>query len=167
MSWPLNPICSARIAEGFDDIATEQIIEENDDVLYDSWDHDVYNCILDLDALPLVDDNGNEIRIYNGEGEHVSHRLAVMDLSQPTCGVLLNLSTCEALFNLDPSMLDDGEPPIHLSIYPQAYLQSVGHVQANGILLDFQRIVNQLNAEITHPAEESNDNEDNEHDQNP
>ncbi|KAF9515149.1 hypothetical protein BS47DRAFT_1391881 [Hydnum rufescens UP504] len=167
LSFALASDLRAQIAERFDNIPTEQIIAENQDLLYDSWDPDLRNRIRDLDALPLVDEDGNEVRIYDEEGCRVLRRFAVVDVNQPACGVLLNLSTCEALFNLDPSQLDDGECPIHLSLYPQAYLRSVGHAQANGILPDFQVIVNRLNDEITRPdrADDQSDDDDEEWDE--
>ncbi|KAF9511314.1 hypothetical protein BS47DRAFT_1363928 [Hydnum rufescens UP504] len=86
---PDAPDACAQITQQFDNIPMEQITAENQDLVYDSWDPDICNHIPNLDALPLVDEDGNEVQIYNED----------------------------ALFNIDPLQLDDGECPIHLSLY--------------------------------------------------
>lgn len=156
----IHPL-SARTVEDFEIIPTEEIEGENE-ALYDSWDEDLRNRIDSLEDFPLLDENGNEKRVYDPNGKRVLRRYPLINYTKPPCGVLLNLLTCEALFVLDPSMLDDGQEPIRVSLYPQAYLRKIGHMQASSILPDFQEIVDKINKKVTRERNDEDENEDDE-----
>ncbi|KAF9518846.1 hypothetical protein BS47DRAFT_1358506, partial [Hydnum rufescens UP504] len=159
MSFALASDISAQIAQGFEDIPAATIRGQHD-VLYDSWDADLRVEIEDLEGLPLLDDSEKEIRIYNQEGNRVPRREPLFYGDEAPCGVLLNLATCEALFVLEPSMIDEGEEHVYVSVYPQAYLRHIGHMRANCVMRDFRAVIKRINNTITHPEGESDDSDD-------
>jgi len=147
----------------FEAIPTRQIVRFNP-VLYDSWDLDIRSVVHNLDDLPLLNDAGQEIPVYNEAGARVPRRHQLLDPDLPPCGVLLNLATCEALFNPDLSETHERARRIRVSLYPQAYLRHAGHVQANCILPAFEPIVNAINKSITRDHDEDPNESDDEDD---
>ena len=58
-------------------------------ILYDSWDPESRERILNLEELPLFDEQDTEIRIYDSDGRKIARRSArISDLSY---GHLVNL----------------------------------------------------------------------------
>jgi len=96
-------------------------------------------------------------------------------MDKPLCGVLLNLKTIEQFYaigqvnNESDNGLDanDYESSLHVSVYTQAFLKNVGHMQADGISPAFCETLGNINTTITakYNDEENEDHEDDEEDE--
>ena len=105
----------------------------------------------DLSNLELVDENQNEVPIYNKDGFRVKRRLAAYDSELSPLGVLVNLGSIHELFKTNHS--DDTfylhgrpgptKPKVH--VYPQAGLRSAGHFQASGLMTSFYPLIERTN----------------------
>jgi len=125
-----------------------------------------------------MDDDGQEIPIFNLDGKRIDRRLPLVDHNESQCGVLLKLKNIHALFNADDQLFqhDDldnpsshSNPPshyIHIDAYPIAFLRSAGNIQASGIPSCFLPCVATINQSIRqHPNHQpqhinNNDNSD-------
>ena len=135
-----------------------------------------------MDEFPLLDNDGQEIPIYNSAGARIPRRVPVVDKDLPPCGVLVNLTNVQALFDPYGSVFnhddcsttssDLAEPHIpHVDIYPLAFLKSVGNVQADGIppcfyplLTDINRSVRKHHLFDSPPSQNSDDHSSSEED---
>jgi hypothetical protein len=124
--------------------------------LYDHWDPNI-RAEVELQDTPLLDDLGKERRIYDSEGVKIGQRDAVFDANEDNCGILLNLETVNELFLPAVPGLDladaqhqdavDLDVP-HISIYPQAFLRSYGHIQAKSVMTPFNPVINRVQVDI-------------------
>jgi hypothetical protein len=111
-----------------------------------------------LADYPLLDEDGEEILIYNSHGIRVPRRAVVKKTAQPDCGVLLNLKSVQGLFNPEiPPILysDDYQPPpyqddpyIRIDPYPLAFLKRAGNIKASGIPHCFYPLLTNINKSV-------------------
>ena len=138
-------------------------------ILYDSWDPESRERILNLEELPLFDEQDTEIRIYDSDGRKIARRSArISDLSY---GHLVNLRTVTALFQSNDEMdIDDDlyeedenttqlskQNKVSLSIYPQAFLHDYGHIQAKGPFYLMQPTIERVNSHFQQLFDEMDD----------
>jgi len=96
-------------------------------------------------------------------------------MDKPLCGVLLNLKTIEQFYAIgqvnndsdDGLDANDYESSLHVSVYPQAFLKNVGHIQADGISPAFRETLGNINTTITtkYNDEENEDHKDDKEDE--
>jgi hypothetical protein len=120
----------------------------------------------ELADMDLLDAEGHEIPLYTKNGYQIECRLAALSEDTKPHGILMNLRHLGALFedaSFDDSyddLFDDiQQSPVKYYVYPQAGLVTAGHFQANGLLSNFQKRLNQLNARIltdNHPQQDAN-----------
>lgn len=94
---------------------------------------------VDLETLELYDEDGNENRIYGEDGIYVP-RIVPRSYSRVTNGVSVKMRDFSNLLYRPDHLREPG-----ISLYPQAFLRTIGNVQANTTmpLLDF--IVDEIN----------------------
>jgi hypothetical protein len=116
--------------------------------IYDSQDHDVRNIIPwnTLHEYPLEDDNGCEIPWYSIGGFVIKRRAGIYSSRTKPHGILFNLPKLADLFIQDDDLF--GERPIKYHVYPQAGLLSIGHFQADGIMVPFSKVLDDLNHKL-------------------
>ena len=172
--WPIR----VQKVEQWDWISNEDLIEENGKI-YDHFNRSFRTELSEEDvlALPLTDDQDEEIRVYNIDGDKIARRsVDDANLSAP-CGVMINLLTInqalqnpDDLFDLgrDNSSLNDEDETSpqspktsHLSVYPQAYLRTIGHFQAKGSFTHFNKALKDIGERYAAPLDDDdNDDED-------
>ena len=149
----------------WDPIPVHTLLAKNPGTIFDSPDRDTRRPIIsDLHDYPLLDENDQEIFIYNSQGIRIPRRAILHDPSQPDCGVLINLRSAQGLFNpeIPPSLhADDYQPGPHqldpyvrIEVYPLAFLKSAGNLKASGIPHSFYPLLTNINKSVrkNHPA---------------
>ncbi|KAG1721838.1 hypothetical protein EDB19DRAFT_1917044 [Suillus lakei] len=105
-----------------------------DDILYDKPNNDPMRAEVNLEELPLLDEEGFEVNVYNEQGFRVPRRAPVQF---STCGALLNLHSVHELFRSE----EDAHGNIHnkapFDIYPLACTKTLGNIQSRGIMSNF------------------------------
>jgi hypothetical protein len=111
-----------------------------------------------LDDYPLLDEDSQEILIYNLQGIRVPRRAVVKDTRMPDCGVLVNLKSVQGLFNpeIPPTLhSDDYQPPpyqddpyIRIDPYPLAFLKKAGNLKASSVPTCFYPLLTKINKSI-------------------
>jgi hypothetical protein len=114
-----------------------------------------------LDDLDLVDGNGAEIEIFGEDGARVYRRTFVLDDDEPACGVLVDLTNIQGLFNPDPSLnpdrdlgaddvdlTDSDERLVQVEAYPLGFLRTAGNIQATGIPHCFYPALTRINKSV-------------------
>lgn len=119
------------------------IRNDHGDILYDSVDPDTREEIhLDrLNDLPMLDETGDQIHLYTEDGFRIQRRLAGFALDVHPHGVLLNLRDIGLLFKSEES-----DTPF--SVFPQAGLVTVGHIQAEGLVTPYLPLLQKLNSKV-------------------
>jgi hypothetical protein len=158
----VSPIFRCTEVADWTIVPNDDIIEEyGEDGIFDSADLNFRQPVTLDDDYPLVDENGQEVRIYDANGNRINRRLALIDLSAPPCGVLVNLKTIQALFKPSREPLQDearsvtsedlaiaeeqDQHHIHIDAYPLAFLGSFGNIQANGVPPCFYPKITEIN----------------------
>ena len=120
-----------------------EIRNDHGDLFYDSIDTDTREEISfdQLHDLPMFDEAGNQIHIYTEDGFRIQRRLAGYRPDGLPHGVLLDLRDVGLLFKSEES-----ETPF--SVFPQAGLVTVGHIQAEGVTAPFLPLLQQLNSKV-------------------
>lgn len=143
------------------------ILAENP-VIYDHWNPNIRDEVLNLADLPLLDSAGREKRIYNTVGAKITRRRA-----EPTpdgqartwAGLLMKIREVDGLFervdetpdrdpDADTESNDEAgveaaltnEP--QLNVYPQAFTGRFGHFQANRLMYHFDEPIKEINDEF-------------------
>lgn len=118
--------------------------------------------------LPMLDSTGKEKRIYNALGAKIVRRTAIAlpNGAITYAGLLIDLQDIDSLFmgasaatqsNSDDSDADADEaaelalyegPRTRLSVFPQAYLATWGHFQADSIMRTFDAPIKAINDEF-------------------
>ena len=113
--------------------------------LYDHMDNDDARQQVDLDDLPLLDDDGFEITVYDVGGYRVPRRL-------PThfnkCGALLNLERVHELFEEQDDQGDDMPTDPTFFIYPIAYTRNLGNIKSPSIIVPFQHMLREIDLNL-------------------
>jgi hypothetical protein len=150
-------IPSAQKVHEWEPIPVEELREDHA-VIYDHWDPD-NRAEVDLTEVPLVDDLGQEIRLYSAEGMKIARRDALLDEKEDPCGILINLATIETAYTVGSDNIElmygpddedgdvriDQSAKIEVSVFPLVYLRTFGHIQTNGVLPAFNNIIKQIN----------------------
>jgi hypothetical protein len=164
------PSCRCTEVHRMEAINVDVLIDENRR-LYDGPDRRTRLKLSsrELWDMPLLDDEGREIPIYNSKGVQVPRRAPVQNPDQPPCGVLINLKSIQGLFNPDTSsvILDDAtasssqyeDPFVRVEGYPLGFLKTAGNVKATGIPHCFYPLLTNINKSVrrNHEALEEDD----------
>jgi hypothetical protein len=133
----------------------EDIIEEHGDELFTTADEARQKIQPeDLHEVPLLDEHGHEIPIYTNTGYQIERCLPSHTDDNRPHGVLMDLRNLNKLFDSDEDTYDmvvDGRidpDSVKYYVYPQAGLVTAGHFQANGLMNNFQKRLNNLNQRI-------------------
>lgn len=138
---------------------------KNKDGLYDSNNEDDRNLV-NLDTFPLLDEDGQEVRVFNAHGKRVLRRRAEIDHNP--CGVLMDLEDVHALFKPDRQYPLDvdiySEDPlvqdlVKVVAYPLGFLRTAGNVQATGIPACFYEALRDINQSIHNNPHRSTDSD--------
>ncbi|KAI6025413.1 hypothetical protein EDC04DRAFT_2606295 [Pisolithus marmoratus] len=121
------------------------LIQWANPVIYDKPDDDPTWEQVDLADLPLVDEDGFEINVYNPDGFHIPRQKPT---SFKTCGALLDLKKVHELFQGTEDAHRHVQNEVPFTVYPLAVTQDLGNVKATGLMLTFACRVMQLNAAI-------------------
>lgn len=147
-------------------ISNRTIKENNPGGVYDHLDP-VFRKEVRLRDVPLLNDDGQEIPIYDENGDRIRRREVGPNEDVPPCGVLVNLENIQALFDpysvehehkhehehdgedgsIHSSELEDAYAP-RVDVYPLAFLRTVGNLQANGIPPCFYPLVTEINRTV-------------------
>jgi hypothetical protein len=121
---------------------------------------------VNIHSLQLEDEEGREVNVYNEDSYRVPRRAPKHLRSCPPCGLLLDLTKVHALFQTSFEQEDDNdddlynvqeaEPQVKLTVYPQAFTKRYGHLQANGPPLGFRDLLKSLNQELVHDEDNVN-----------
>lgn len=121
--------------------------------MYDSWDTD-HRAPVNLTTLDLIDDDGNEIQVFDKEGMRVRRRSPIFDGPPEPCALLVNLNGIREFFE-DPSNVEydpdfEGRTPTPISVnaYRQSGFKAAGHIQVNAIPLPMVDIISNINATV-------------------
>lgn len=154
---PLSPSRCSRIHD-WDVIPTDDIKQQYRNHIYD--DHNQFSRRrINIDNYPLLDEEGQEIPIFDHNGQRIERRLPLIDDQEAQCGVLVKLKNIHALFNTDDQLFQHDQlynpasssPPshyVHINAYPIAFLGSAGNIQASGIPSCFLPHIAKINQSI-------------------
>jgi hypothetical protein len=141
------------------------LIEEHGSRFYDTQ-HDFSQHQINLNTYPLFDDQGNEVPIYDSNGEQIQRMLPVVNSEEPQCGVLMDLQNIQALFNPNSQLhvLEEDEDDlilpesqfIQVNAFPLTFLKTAGNIQATGVPHCFWPIIANINQMLHHDASDSN-----------
>ncbi|KAI5995892.1 hypothetical protein EDD15DRAFT_2195367 [Pisolithus albus] len=129
----------------------EESITRVNPVLYDKPDDDPSRLPVDLHDLPLLDDDGFEINIYNEAGYRVPRR---SPSTFDTCGALLDLRRVHELYQGDEDAYGHVQNEVPYTVYPLAFTGNLGNVKASGIMPKFAGRVAQIDKGISRHRED-------------
>jgi hypothetical protein len=139
----------------FRQISTRSLTRKHGREIYDSRSPELRRRV-DITKLPLVDNDGAEIHVFDGNSRRIIRRTAIED-EGPSCGVLMDLENIDPLFNrTDTEQTDDNDagsaPPVghrvKINAYPLGFLRVAGNIQANGIPHCFHPTITQINENV-------------------
>ncbi|KAI6155876.1 hypothetical protein BKA82DRAFT_4011286 [Pisolithus tinctorius] len=147
VSFSLATHISYLAVERWTDIAQHTIMDKHP-ILYDKSDDDPSCLPVDLDELPLLDEHGFEINVYNEDGFRVPRRSPA---AYQACGALLDLKQVHELFqgNEDAYGHVNNESPY--TVYPLAFTRDLGNVKAAGLMPAFTHRLEHINHAIQDP----------------
>lgn len=128
------------------------MLQQNNRHLYNRSDDDELHEQVDLDDLPLLDDNGFEVNVYNAHSFRVPRRTPVNPV---TCGALLNLERVHELFQGIEDAQGHVENEAPFWIYPLAYTRNLGNVKSPSIITPFNTRLKQIDHLIRPPIPEN------------
>ncbi|KAG2133428.1 hypothetical protein BD769DRAFT_1665695 [Suillus cothurnatus] len=108
--------------------------QHEDDILYDKSNNNPMRTEVDLEDLPLLDEEGFEVNIYNEQGFRVPRRAPVQF---STCGALLNLHSVHELFHSEDDAHGNAHNKAPFDIYPLACTKMLGSIQSRSIMSHF------------------------------
>jgi hypothetical protein len=122
-----------------------------EDELYDSMDPYDREPITraDIDEYPVLDDNGDERRLFTSEGYRVPRRVPRFLRDTLPFGALLDFSRIHEMFEAsaaDDNSIEDGTTPF--TVYPQAGLLSCGHIASKGLMFPYRTPIRTLNMSL-------------------
>lgn len=146
----------------------EDVLEEGP--LYDSDDPETRTRMDDISDVPLLDQDGAEIRFFTEDGRRV-YRRDYRELTE--VGALFDLPAAARLCE-DGVFEDDYDDDDTLEVedcryrlFPHAGLRTVGQWQTEGVFPRFHRVVNEINRDIhSSQVSDPDDHEDAESDDN-
>jgi hypothetical protein len=142
-------------------------------IIYDSADKDDRRPVLDLGALPLTDDLGNETSIYDQDGYRIPRRVPQHRPSTSRCGILMDLTKVHTLFQTPAQRAADAEDEdepfsdadiinededhekITLAVYPQGFTKHFGHFQSKtNVPYGFKPLLRSMNRTLADNADD-------------
>jgi hypothetical protein len=102
----------------------------------------------DLTNFPLLDDNGQEVPIFDEEGFPIPRHEAGVEEVQTRLGILFDLRNLRDFFDGGLNIDLPDRPPTKYCIYPQAFTHNYGHFQANSLPEAFCRMVDAINVNV-------------------
>ncbi|KAI6009799.1 hypothetical protein EDC04DRAFT_2610529 [Pisolithus marmoratus] len=121
------------------------LIQRANPVIYDKPDDDPTREQVDLADLPLVDEDGFEINVYNPDGFCIPRQKPT---GFETCGALLDLKKVHELFQGTEDAHGHVQNEVPFTVYPLAFTRDLGNVKVTGLMPTFACRVMQLNAAI-------------------
>lgn len=107
----------------------------------------------DLTQLPLLDDQGREIPIYDEDGFRVLRRHPI---APKRLGCFLDLTKVPDLFYPSNDNINNNlRPRIPIYLYPMSFTKTMGNMQAEGVLHSFHRRIAALNDVVGRDADEA------------
>ncbi|KAG2063361.1 hypothetical protein BDR04DRAFT_1163843 [Suillus decipiens] len=138
----------------WEEVPNEEIILKHG-VVYDSPDPSLREEV-DLDHLPHRDpDTRRENNVYEESGRRIPRLHGKSRRNARPCGLLVNLETISELFSSyipdhpDAALDEDayageqGSIP-SVSVYPQAFLRTMGHIQCDAVLPHFAPFISDI-----------------------
>ncbi|KAG2130918.1 hypothetical protein DEU56DRAFT_914676 [Suillus clintonianus] len=138
----------------WEEVPNEDIILQHG-VVYDSPDPDVREEV-DLDLLPHRDPHTTrENNVYEENGRRIPRLHGKSRRNTRPCGLLVNLETISELFSSyipdhpDAATDEDAYAGEHtstpsVSVYPQAFLRTMGHIQCDAVLPHFAPFISDI-----------------------
>jgi hypothetical protein len=146
-------LCRFREVARWNPVPAETLEADGQD-LYNSFDPN-NRSVVDLATLDLVDEDGNEINVYDEDGYRVPRRKPLHSRNTPSCGVLMDLTKVRHLFKTAPESFvrqdeetidqDIPDKPLKINVYPQAFTRQFGHFQSNSVPDGFHHLFNTIN----------------------
>jgi hypothetical protein len=99
-----------------------------------------------LHEYPMEDENGYEIPWYSYRGLVIKRRAGIYASRMKPYGILFDLPKLADVFVPDDDLF--GDRPIKYHVYPQAGLVSIGNFQADGIMIPFGKVLDELNDKL-------------------
>jgi len=152
--------CSDVIVEEWQDLATEDILHAHG-AIYDKPDYDESREEVDLDELPLFDEDGVEIRIYNREGFRVMRHRPVRFYK---CGALIDLERIHELFQGHEDAYGHVHNETPFWVYPLAFSRKMGNVKSASVMPNFCQRLKQIDLVIRPPVDDDAMDTDDEND---
>ncbi|KAG9311945.1 hypothetical protein JVU11DRAFT_8206 [Chiua virens] len=140
------------------DMSVQEIMMDNPEA-YDKDDEDPSREIVDLNTYPNYDVFGDEIPVYGKGGFKIFRRRPEV---ADSCGSLMDLGAAHTLFEGAQEAQGTGENAVRFSVYPLAFTQYLGNIQADGLMVPFKRRMDRLDANIRQGLQELADAEDQE-----
>ena len=136
-------------------MSTRSIKQTHGNRIFDSADPEVRRKVR-LDSLPLLNEDGQENYIFDANGGRIPRREPDEEDNLPACGVLVDLSNIQALFdpfplshdNDDSTTWTDVNDATRIDAYPLAFLRTIGNVQADGIPPCFYPLLTEINKTV-------------------
>ena len=138
-------------------IRKETLISENPRGLYEGPNHKTRRKV-NLNQLPLLNEDGTEIPIYDKHGTQVPRRRIVEGDDQATCSVLVKLEEIQTLFgeNASSTVYNDetscisiqDEPFVRLEAYPLGFFKVARNVKATGVPSCFYPVLTDINRTV-------------------
>lgn len=119
-----------------------EVIQRNHRTLYDRSDDDENRQEVNLEDLPLLDEDGHEINVFNSSGFRVPRRLPA---SHQACGALLDLERVHELFQSQEDVHGHVRNVAPFVAYPLAFTRTFGNVTCNSIMPSFDRRLHDIN----------------------
>ncbi|KAG2030241.1 hypothetical protein BDR03DRAFT_1017336 [Suillus americanus] len=124
-------------------------------VIYDKSSGDPMRAEVNLEDLPLLDEDGFEINVYNEQGFRIPRRAPVQF---STCGALLNLHSVHELFRSDDDAHGNTRNKAHFDMYPLACTKTLGNIQSRSLISDFLPHLTQIDSVLRPPLIGEDDN---------
>jgi hypothetical protein len=126
----------------------DDMIPLGEEYLYDSPDPDLREPITRqaLEDLEMLDENGDERRVFDGYGFAVPRRIPRFHRSTLPLAGLVDFEYFHQMFG-SSNEDDDGDNDVQtpFSVYPQAGLLTCGHVTAKGLMFPYRTCLASIN----------------------
>ncbi|KAG2353802.1 hypothetical protein BDR07DRAFT_1495656 [Suillus spraguei] len=145
---------TCRRVKRWTEVPNEDIIQEHG-VVYDSPDPDIREEV-NLDNFPHRDPHTRrENNVYAEDGRRIPRLHGRSRRDDKPCGLLVNLETISDLFSSyipdhddmvldqDAYAADENKAP-SISVFPQAFLRTIGHVQCDSVLPHFAPFISHI-----------------------
>jgi hypothetical protein len=157
----------------WDPIPNRTIRRNHGHLLFDDAD-ELCRRRVNLDDHPLLDNNGQEVPLFDPKGNKISRRIPLIDHDEPQCGVLMDLGNIHALFNSESQLnaaaedsdelIGEASEFVQVDAYPLGFLRTAGNFQASSVPQCFFPILARINQSVrqdpNHPPSNLEDSDD-------